>query len=75
MPLNEGAIRKGGQNPPIDADAKRPAPPKGSRSSITVSGVRFTADEVVSAVVKKDGREIHITAKQPDTRMGFRQPE
>jgi hypothetical protein len=33
-------------------------------SKITVAGVTFTADQVQSAVVKIDGREVHIQAKE-----------
>lgn len=39
---------------------------------ITVAGVTFSADEVVSAVVKKDGREIFIQAVAKDEKkIGF----
>jgi hypothetical protein len=41
-------------------------------SKITVAGVTFGADEVVSAVVKLDGREIHISKKEDEPRkIGF----
>lgn len=42
------------------------------KESITVGGLSFCADEVVSAVIKKDGREIVIQSK-PDAekRIGF----
>lgn len=47
--------------------------PKTEMPKITVSGVTFTAEEVVSAVVKIEGREIHITKKdEPDKQLGFK---
>jgi hypothetical protein len=36
--------------------------------TITVAGVTFKADEVVSAVIKKDGREIVIAKKEDEER-------
>ena len=39
---------------------------------ILVAGVKFGADEVISAVVKIDGREIHITKREEEPkRIGF----
>lgn len=40
--------------------------------SIKVAGVEFTADDVVSAVVKIDGREVHIgEADKTERKIGF----
>lgn len=41
------------------------------KKTITVSGVTFTADQVKSAVVKIDGREISIGEKEEDKKLGF----
>jgi len=39
---------------------------------ITVAGVTFTADEVISAVIKKDGREIHLRENEdPEKKIGY----
>jgi len=47
-------------------------PPTPAPSKITLSGVTFTADEIISAVVKIDGREIIIDKKIDDPkRIGF----
>jgi hypothetical protein len=43
-----------------------------AKPAITVSGVTFSADQVVSATVEIDGREIHISKKKEEPRtMGF----
>ncbi len=48
--------------------ANDPSPPP----SITVSGITFTADQVQSAVIKIDDREIHICKKEEPTKtIGF----
>jgi hypothetical protein len=49
------------------ADNSKETPPK-----ITVAGVTFGASDVVSAVVKIDGREITINRKEDEERkIGF----
>ena len=49
--------------------APEPAKPE---STLTVSGVTFTARQVVSAVVKIDGREIYIQKKEEEKPVGFK---
>ena len=40
--------------------------------SITIAGVEITAEQVVSAVVKIDGHEMHIgEQEEPEKKMGF----
>lgn len=40
---------------------------------ITVAGVTFKASEVMSAVIKIDGRKIHITEKEEEQKtIGFK---
>ena len=41
------------------------------KSTITVCGVEFSADQVKSAVVTIDGRDIIISEKQLNTKLGF----
>ena len=43
----------------------------GEKKTITVAGVTFSADEVVCATLKIEGREIDIGEKQDDN-FGFR---
>lgn len=46
--------------------------PAEAASKITVAGVTFSASDVVSAVVKLDGREVHITKKEDEPKkIGF----
>jgi hypothetical protein len=46
--------------------------PKEPEPKITVAGVSFTAADVVSAVVKIDGRKVHISEKETEpSRIGF----
>lgn len=46
--------------------------PKEPEPKITVAGVTFTASDVVSAVVKIDGRKVHINEKENEPlRIGF----
>ncbi len=42
------------------------------KPEITVAGVAFTADEVVTAIVRKQGREILIDRSDDKHRLGFR---
>lgn len=43
-----------------------------SSDTITVSGITFSAEEVVSAVIKKGEREIVIQAKpEPEKKIGY----
>ncbi len=49
-----------------------PADTKPQEPTITVAGVTFSADQVVSAVLKIDGREIHIMKPMPPVpQIGF----
>ena len=53
--------------PPLSVATGAPATPK-----ITVAGVTFGADDVISAVVRLDGRKVHITEKESEPRkIGF----
>ena len=46
-----------------------PKPPEPVK--ITVAGVTFDETQIVSAVIKIDGREIHITKKEENKEIGF----
>lgn len=48
----------------LEKDVDGASRPSRCSASVTVAGVTFTAEQVVSAVVKIDGREIHI--QKPD---------
>ena len=52
-----------------------PPPPQKKAKAMTVAGVTFTADQVVSAVVKIDGREVYIQKREDDKRIGFQAHE
>lgn len=55
------------EDPPLPST---PAPASVPR--ITVAGVTFCADDVISAVVRLDGRKVHITEKESEPRkIGF----
>jgi hypothetical protein len=41
------------------------------KETITVSGVTFSAEHVVSAVVKIDGREIQILEAKQEKKIGY----
>ena len=42
-----------------------------SKDTITVAGVTFSAEQVVTAVVKIGGRKVEIYAKEDDRVVGF----
>ena len=46
---------------------------KDKEETIEVSGVIFSAEEVESAVIVKEGRKIHITEQEEEKRVGFAQ--
>lgn len=46
------------------------------KSTIEVSGARFSADEVEEVTIKRDGREIRISQRDDDQpQIGFRMPQ
>lgn len=42
-----------------------------NKNEITVSGVTFAADQVKSATVVIEGREVYISEKSSDKQIGF----
>lgn len=55
----------------MSADSEKK--PKKRTARIKVAGVEFAAEHVVSATLKIDGREIHISKEdEPAKRMGFK---
>jgi len=44
---------------------------KGNQATITVSGVTFSANQVKSATVTIDGRDVYIGEKETSRTMGF----
>jgi hypothetical protein len=40
--------------------------PEADKPAITVAGITFTADQVLSVTVKIDGRRIHIDEREAD---------
>ena len=42
------------------------------KQKITVSGVTFSADQVKSAIITVDGRDIKIEEKKTDSKIGFK---
>lgn len=55
-----------------DHKATETSPPQEPIAKITVAGVTFDASQVVSAVVKIDGRKIHICEAETEAaKIGF----
>lgn len=55
----------------MSADSEKK--PRKRTAKIRVAGVEFAAENVVSATLKIDGREIHICKEEdPEKRMGFK---
>lgn len=53
----------------MNQESRNSGPEKADK--ITVAGVTFGADDVVSCMVNLDGREIHITKKEEERKVGF----